>query len=136
MMEKITQKLPESQEDYLKAIYLISKQNHGGWVSNSEIAEFLDIKPSSVTNMLYKLNGMGLIDWKPRKSMRLTSKGKQVGKKILERYRLLKDFFLNVLHIPEGDSSIKTICCKIEHHLNNEVTEALYNLNESQERET
>ena len=29
------------------------------------------------------------------------------------------------------DVSIEEICCKIEHHLNNEVSEALYNLNET-----
>jgi len=130
-MEKVSEKLPESQEDYLKAIYLISKRNHGGWVSNSEIAELLNVKPSSVTNMLYKLADLGLIDWKPRKSMRLTPKGKQIGKKILRRYKVLKDFFLNVLNLSEEDVSIEEICCKIEHHLNNEVSKALYNLNET-----
>ena len=46
----------ETYEDYLKAIYIISKSNKGGWVSNSEIASFLNVKPSSVTDMLYKLN--------------------------------------------------------------------------------
>ena len=43
----------ESYEDYLKAIYLVSKGNKGGWTSNSEISNFLNVKPSSVTNMLY-----------------------------------------------------------------------------------
>lgn len=45
----------QSYEDYLKAIYLISKKKKGGWVNNSEISEFLGVKPSSVTGMLYSL---------------------------------------------------------------------------------
>jgi DtxR family Mn-dependent transcriptional regulator len=130
-MEEVAEKLPESQEDYLKAIYLISKQNHGGWVSNSEIADFLNIKPSSVTNMLYKLKELELIDWSPRKSMRLTSKGKHIGKQIFERYEVLKDFFVNVLNLSEEEVSIEEICCKIEHHLNREVSKALFNFNET-----
>lgn len=120
--------LEESQEDYIKAIYLISKTNRGGWVSNSEIADMLEVKPSSVTNMLYKLKDLNLIDWEPRKSMRLTKKGKKIAKNIVERYKVLKDFFINVLKLTESDS-INEICCKIEHHLTNEVSEALYNLN-------
>jgi len=52
-------KIHESYEDYLKAIFLISKRNKGGWVSNSEISHFLDIKPPSVTSMLYKLKKNG-----------------------------------------------------------------------------
>ena len=121
-------KIEESQEDYLKAIYLISKTNRGGWVSNSEIAEALGVKPSSVTNMLYKLKELNLIDWEPRKSMRLTKKGKVIAKNMVKRYKILKNFFVNVLKL-DDDESIDDICCKIEHHLTNEVSEALYQLN-------
>jgi DtxR family Mn-dependent transcriptional regulator len=119
--------LEESHEDYLKVIYLISKTNRGGWVSNSEISNMLEVQPSSVTNMLYKLRDFKLIDWEPRKSMRLTKKGKEIAKIILKRYEVLKDFFINVLNLNENDM-IDEICCKIEHHLTNEVSEALYNL--------
>ncbi|MFO7795693.1 MAG: metal-dependent transcriptional regulator [Promethearchaeati archaeon] len=121
-------KIEESQEDYLKAIYLISKTNRGGWVSNSEIAEALGVKPSSVTSMLYKLKELNLIDWEPRKSMRLTKKGKVIAKNMVKRYKVLKNFFVNVLKL-DDDESIDDICCKIEHHLTNEVSEALYQLN-------
>ncbi|MHA1804949.1 MAG: metal-dependent transcriptional regulator [Promethearchaeota archaeon] len=51
----------ESQGDYLKAIYLISKSKKGGWVNNSEIARVMNVQPSSVTEMLYKLKKKGLI---------------------------------------------------------------------------
>jgi Mn-dependent DtxR family transcriptional regulator len=59
--------------------------------------------------------------------MRLTKKGKEIAKIILKRYEVLKDFFINVLNLNENDM-IDEICCKIEHHLTNEVSEALYNL--------
>ncbi|TFF96766.1 MAG: metal-dependent transcriptional regulator [Promethearchaeota archaeon] len=120
--------IQESQEDYLKAIYLISKKNRGGWVSNSEIAEILKVKPSSVTNMLYKLKKLGFINWDPRKSIRLTKDGKERAKSILKRYNALKDFFINILDLHDEDT-INELCCKIEHHLNKEAYNALYQLN-------
>lgn len=56
----------EIYEDYLKAIYLISKQNKAGWVSNSDISTFLSIKPPSVSWMLHRLKNSVFITWKPR----------------------------------------------------------------------
>lgn len=120
--------IQESQEDYLKSIYIISKQNRGGWVSNSEIADLLDVKPSSVTNMLYKLRDLGLIKWDPRKSIRLTEKGKKRAEIILKRYHALNDFFRNILDLHDEDT-INELCCKIEHHLNKEAYNALFQLN-------
>lgn len=119
--------LNESYEDYLKAIYSISKTNRGGWVSNSEIAKWMKVRPSSVTDMLYKLREKDLVDWKPRKALRLTQKGKEVAKYTIERYKSLRGFFVNVLKMKD-DSLIKDLCCKIEHHLTPEISEALENL--------
>ncbi|MGV9206008.1 MAG: metal-dependent transcriptional regulator, partial [Promethearchaeia archaeon] len=100
--------IQESYEDYLKAIYLISKNNRGGWVSNSEIAQFLQVKPSSVSSMLHKLKENGLICWKPRKSLRLTKEGKEIAKNMMKRYNLLKEFFFNILSIKD-ESLIKDL---------------------------
>jgi len=117
----------ETYEDYLKSIYLISRDNHGGWVSNSDIANYMKIKPSSVTNMLHKLKDLGYIDWSPRKSLRLTKQGKSIAKQMVNRYYTLKDFFVNVLNM-KNDDSINEICCKIEHHLNKKAFDALNDL--------
>ena len=118
----------ETYEDYLKAIYIISKSNKGGWVSNSEIASFLNVKPSSVTDMLYKLNQNNLIQWKPRKSIRMTLRGKSIAQNILRKNKELVKFFKNVLKIKD-DSKVKELCCKIEHHITPEVITALENFN-------
>ena len=117
----------ESYEDYLKAIYLISKGNKGGWTSNSEISNFLSVKPSSVTNMLYNLKANELITWKPRKSLRLTKRGKEIALNIIKNYNCLFNFFVNVLKL-KNKSIVHKLSCKIEHHLNPEVSNALENL--------
>lgn len=117
----------ESYENYLKTIYLISKKKKGGWVSNSEISDFLQIKPPSVTNMLYKLRKLKLINWGPRKSLRLTSKGKFIALQMIESYNCLRKFFINILNLKD-DSRLRQMCCEIEHHITPEITEALNNL--------
>jgi DtxR family Mn-dependent transcriptional regulator len=120
-------KITESYEDYLKAIYLISKRNKGGWCSNSEISEILNVKPPSVSNMLYKLKENDYIDWAPRKSIRLTRKGKMIAEETLQSYEILKEFFSNILNI-DDDSLVEKLSCEIEHHLTPDVSEAIQNL--------
>ena len=120
-------KIHESYEDYLKAIYLISKNNKGGWVSNSEISNFLSIKPSSVTSMLYKLRNNGLIDWQPRKFIRLTKKGREIAFNTIKNYNCLVNFFSNVLKV-KNNALVQKISCEIEHHINPEISNAIEEL--------
>jgi len=120
--------LCESQEDYLKEIYLIAKQRKGGWVSNSDIAEEMQVKPSSVTSMLYKLKELKMITWSPRKSIRLTEKGKKFAEKLLNRYKLLIDFFKKVFLL-ENEVLIDSFCCEIEHKVTPELYELISELN-------
>jgi DtxR family Mn-dependent transcriptional regulator len=117
----------ESYKDYLKVIYLISKNKKGGWVSNLEISKFLKVKPASVTQMLYKLRDNDLIDWKPRKLLRLTSTGKDIALKTINNNCVLKEFFVNILKITDLDA-VDKICCKIEHHINTDISKALKEL--------
>ncbi|MFW9879848.1 MAG: metal-dependent transcriptional regulator [Candidatus Thorarchaeota archaeon] len=117
----------ESYENYLKAIYLISKNNKGGWISNLEISNFLNVKPSSVTNMLYNLKAHELIDWRPRKSIRLTKKGKEIALYIIQNYNSLFKFFSHVLKL-KNKNLVQKLSCEIEHYINPEVSNALENL--------
>lgn len=117
----------ESVENYLKAIYLISTHNKGGWVSNSEISDFLSIKPASVSGMLHKLKNQEFIMWKPRSSIRLTPKGKNIAKQMIKNYNKLRAFFIKTLKLNDK-ILIDELCCGIEHHITPEVTKALDNL--------
>ena len=119
--------LNESYEDYIKAIYLISKNNKGGWVSNSEISNFLNIKPASVSGMLHKLKNNGFITWKPRNSIRLKQKGKEIAKQLIKNSNKLREFFTGILKLNDKEL-IDKLCCGIEHHITPEVTKALDNL--------
>ena len=115
--------IPESYQRYLDEIYTISHKR-GGWVSNKELAEKLDVKPASVTGMLEKLEKQGLIDWKPRNKIRLTDKGKSIAKQLNETHELLRSFFEKVLKIRD-ENVLDNLPCEIEHHITADVKEAL-----------
>ncbi len=123
----MTKKISESYENYLKAIYIISKKKKGGWVSNSEISNFLCVKPASVSNILHKLKNNNLIKWKPRSSIRLTQNGKNIADQMINKYKKLRKFFMQTLGIDDKEL-IEKLSCGIEHHITNEVVNALDNL--------
>ncbi len=120
----IISEIPESYQRYIDEIHSISKSKKGGWVSNKEIAENLNVKPSSVSGMLDKLRKKGLINWAQRKSIRLTDKGKMIARQLNEAHSLLYQFFANVLKIEDKDI-IENLSCEIEHHITREVKASL-----------
>ena len=120
----IISEIPESYQRYIDEIHSISKSKKGGWVSNKEIAENLNVKPSSVSGMLDKLRKKGLINWAQRKSIRLTDKGKLIAKQLNETHHLLYQFFANVLKI-EDEDIIENLSCEIEHHITRDVKASL-----------
>lgn len=130
MEKKITEKtskisdIPESYQRYLDEIHNISRRKKGGWVTNKEIAEKLHVEPASVSGMLEKLKNKGLIKWEPRKTIRLTEKGKKIAKQLNEIHTLLYQFFSKVLKI-EDQEVIENLSCEIEHHITRDVKTSL-----------
>lgn len=116
--------IPESYQRYLDEIFSISRNKKGGWVSNKEIAEKLQVEPASVSGMLEKLKKKGLIKWEPRKAIRLTEKGKKIAKQLDETHTLLHQFFSKVLKIEDQDA-IENLSCDIEHHITQNVKKSL-----------
>ena len=115
--------IPESYQRYLDIISNISKKKKGGWVTNKEIAENLQVEPASVSGMLEKLKKTQLIKWEPRKAIRLTDKGKKYALQLEETHSLLRIFFKDILKI--GDQEIvEKISCEIEHHITQEVKDS------------
>lgn len=122
--EELITKIPESYQRYLDEIYEISRKKKGGWVSNKEISESLGVEPASVTGMLEKLKKKKLINWEPRKSIRLTSIGKDIARQLNESHKLLRIFFHDVLKINDDDV-VEKLSCDIEHHITKEVRASL-----------
>ncbi|MHA1729933.1 MAG: metal-dependent transcriptional regulator [Promethearchaeota archaeon] len=112
--------IPESYQEYIETIYRLSlkkKDMARGSILNSEISKFMGIKPSSVTNMLRKLEKRDLINWKPRsKNIYLTKSGEKIGKKVIHNHLIMELFLTNVLGINDINIAHK-FACELEHHM-------------------
>ncbi|GGI56390.1 metal-dependent transcriptional regulator [Winogradskyella haliclonae] len=85
-----------TEENYLKAIYHIS-HTYGDVVSTNAIAEKVDAKASSVTDMLKKLADKQLLDYIKYKGASLTEKGRKTAIDIIRKHRLWEVFLVEKL---------------------------------------
>ncbi len=104
-------KLSASLEDYLEAIYLISREN--GEARSKKIKEHLQVSGPSVTEALQVLSEKGLVNYAPYESITLTPQGDSLARGVLHRHETLRDFFIDVLGI---DAKLADEgACKMEH---------------------
>ncbi|ANA81928.1 iron (metal) dependent repressor, DtxR family protein [Paenibacillus vortex V453] len=101
-----------SMEDYLERIYKLIDEK--GYARVSDIAEGLEVHPSSVTKMIQKLDKDEYLIYEKYRGLVLTSKGKKMGKRLMERHHLLEEF-LEMIGVQ--DENIYKDVEGIEHHL-------------------
>jgi Mn-dependent transcriptional regulator len=101
-----------SMEDYLERIYKLMEEK--GYARVSDIAEGLEVHPSSVTKMIQKLDKDNYLIYEKYRGLVLTSKGKKMGKRLMDRHQLLEGF-LTIIGVQE--ENIYKDVEGIEHHL-------------------
>ncbi|MEN8929312.1 MAG: metal-dependent transcriptional regulator [Flavobacteriales bacterium] len=85
-----------TEENYLKAIYsLFSEENKE--VSTNTIAERLETKASSVTDMVKKLANKKLVKYEKYKGVTLTKKGNNIAVTIIRNHRIWEVFLVEKL---------------------------------------
>ena len=85
-----------SEENYLKAIYHLTTSTNAD-VSTNAIAETMETKASSVTDMLKKLAEKDLVNYKRYQGVSLTEKGGLAAKMIVRKHRLWEVFLVEKL---------------------------------------
>lgn len=111
----------ERVEEYLETILDIQKE--GKVAKTKEIADRLNIKPSSVTEMLNKLSKMGYVDYQPYRGATLTKRGYMVAERIKRNYLILTKFFKEFLEIEEEKAH--ELSCTLEHIVDDNVIEKI-----------
>ncbi|CAG7617790.1 HTH-type transcriptional regulator MntR [Paenibacillus solanacearum] len=104
-----------SMEDYLERIYKLIDEK--GYARVSDIAEGLEVHPSSVTKMIQKLDKDNYLIYEKYRGLVLTTKGQKVGKRLVIRHQLLEQF-LTVIGV--SDENIYKDVEGIEHHLSSD----------------
>jgi DtxR family Mn-dependent transcriptional regulator len=85
-----------SEENYLKSIYHLTAVSETE-VSTNAIAEMMETKASSVTDMLKKLAEKEFVNYKKYQGVSLTDKGKLAAKMIVRKHRLWEVFLVEKL---------------------------------------
>ncbi len=102
----------KTTEEYVEIIFIL--QNKDGFAKTGKISQEMGIQPSSVTEMLQKLQEEGYIQYEPYKGAVLTETGKKLASELMKKHRIIADF-LEILgverEVAEADA------CQIEHHV-------------------
>lgn len=85
-----------TEENYLKIIYHLSEISHP--VQTNAIAERIQTKAASVTDMIKKLSEKGLVNYVKYQGVTLTEKGKLTAINIVRKHRLWEVFLVEKLH--------------------------------------
>ena len=89
----------EAIEDYAKAIYALQRRTDEP-AATSALAERLGVAPSTVTAMVKRMQGMGLVSHELYRGVELTPKGEQIALEVLRHHRLLESYLVEVLGVP------------------------------------
>lgn len=111
-----------TEENYLKAIYHLSIGKTKG-VSTNAIAEQLQTKASSVTDMMKKLAEKQLVSYQKYYGVRLTDEGQKVAISTIRKHRLWEVFLVDQLHFKWDE--VHEIAEQLEHIQSEELTNRL-----------
>ncbi|WP_338356108.1 metal-dependent transcriptional regulator [Yeosuana marina] len=101
-----------SEENYLKAIYHLGKQGKEA-VSTNAIAEHIESKASSVTDMIKKLATKNLANYIKYQGVSLTEEGRLAAALVIRKHRLWEVFLVNKLNFSWDE--VHDIAEQLEH---------------------
>ena len=111
-----------SEENHLKSIFHLSTDSESG-VSTNSIADNLNTKASSVTEMLKKLSDKLLIVYKKYHGAQLTDKGRKTALNIIRKHRLWEVFLVDKLNFKWDE--VHEIAEQLEHIQSEKLTNEL-----------
>jgi DtxR family transcriptional regulator, Mn-dependent transcriptional regulator len=107
----------ESIQDYLRVIYKLEAD--GGRATTSAIAERMGVAAPSVTGMVKKLTGLGLVEHERYRGAVLTATGRRAAIEITRHHRLLEQYLVENLGL--GIEAVHAEADRLEHALSEEV---------------
>ena len=88
-------------QDYLKALCLLEDEIAAERaISTQLLSSRLGVSAASATNMLKKLDSMGLVRHVPYRGAELTAAGRNVGLEMIRHHRLLETYLAEALGVP------------------------------------
>jgi len=111
-----------SEENYLKVIYHLSLSQAKGITTNA-IANVMESKPSSVTDMVQKLADKNLVIYKKYQGVSLTDEGRFMALMIVRKHRLWEVFLVEKLDFSWDE--VHDVAEQLEHIKSEKLTDKL-----------
>lgn len=109
-------------ENYLKAIYHLAIATNAK-VQTNHLASNLEVKSSSVTDMIKKLESYGWVHYEPYKGVELTESGRKEAIHVIRKHRLWEVFLVDKLKFKWSD--VHPIAEQLEHVHSTELIDQL-----------
>ena len=103
-------RLSESVEDYLEAIYVLSKEN--ATVRSIDIANELEFSKPSVSVAMKNLRENGYIAIDSSGYIALTKSGEEIAQRVYERHKMISDW---LIYLGVDRKTALRDACKMEH---------------------
>ena len=104
-------KYSSSKENYLKAIFHLQELN--GTVTTNDVANEMQTRPASVTDMLKKLKAQKLLLYEKYQGFKLSTEGRKVALQIIRKHRLWEYFLVEKLRF--GWDEVHEMAEELEH---------------------
>lgn len=128
-MKNSTYNMTSSLEDYLEAVFIISKER--GNVRITDIAEFLGVSKPSVNRAVKTLAQNGYLDHVTYGDIAITPQGESYAANVLRRHKLIKHFLIDTLGV--DDKTAEHDACQMEHVMSPSTIDKLYEYLERQD---
>src|ERR1035437_8515745 len=112
-----------TEENYLKSIYILIEKE-GDAVTTNAIAEKVNTKAASVTDMLKKLSEKKLIHYQKYQGVTLTAKGERVALNIVRKHRLWEMFLVEKLNFKWDE--VHDVAEQLEHINSDKLIKQIY----------
>lgn len=94
----MVEKLSGRVEDYLQSVYEVVSRK--GYARIKDIAQNLSVKPSSVVEMMRKLQNSGFVKYEKYGGVTLTPRGRKITVELAKRHATFKKF-LEIILVPK-----------------------------------
>ena len=111
-----------SEENYLKAIFHLERAYKAG-VSTNALAEEMETKASSVTDMIKKLSEKKLVNYRKYQGVKLSKSGNKAAVEVIRKHRLWEVFLVEKLNFSWDE--VHEVAEQLEHIKSEKLTSEL-----------
>lgn len=114
----------DSREDYLISILRLSDGDKN--VKTTELAEFMNVSPASVTEMTKTLANEGLVVYERYRGIRLSEEGMAIARQLRKKHHVIEHLLVDCLGMDRQDAHDEAH--KIEHSISDDTSIRICNM--------